>query len=279
MPRLLLPLPLSSEPWLPPWAEPTVPGVPCDTMKTAPPTTSDSCSGPETPNRITVIGQIPSVSIPTTAVPANAMPLYPDEGGDQRLFQRTADGDSAAFTALYDRHSTMVFSIALRILEDREEASDVLQQVFLKFHQKAALYSPEKGRPAAWLAALARNQSVDQLRRIKSRRQLGERLCQETLPSLVPGPPDHGNAHFFDEVELLHSAMAALRPEEVHVLQLAYFGGLSQTEISQMLSQPLGSIKARIRRAVVKLRSALKGIVDPPPATARPLRSHTPVPG
>ncbi len=206
------------------------------------------------------------------------MPCYIDEGDDRILVQRTADGDSAAFTAMYARHSPLVYSIAWRILEDREEASDVLQQVFLKFHQKAALYSAEKGRPAAWLAALARNQSVDQLRRIKSRRLLGERLCQEVVPALVSAP-DHGNAHFFDEVELLHGAMAALRPEEVHVLQLAYFGGLSQTEISQQLSQPLGSIKARIRRALVKLRSALKGIVEPLPAAARTGRTHAPVLG
>ena len=132
----------------------------------------------------------------------------------------TADGDSLAFTELYDRHSTLVFSVALKILADREEARDVVQQVFLKLIKKASLYSPEKGKPAAWLAAMTRNQSLDRLRQIKSSRSLGEKLYIEMGGSKNAGHPVETHPHYSDELDLLHGAMAALRPEEIHVLHL-----------------------------------------------------------
>ena len=195
-----------------------------------------------------------------------------------KLLKLTADGDALAFTELYDRHSTLVFSIALKILADREEASDVLQQVFLKLHRKAALYSPDKGKPASWLAAMTRNQSLDRLRQIKSRRSLHEKLYYEATVAEPPAQPSEGYARYSDEVDLLHGALSELRPDEVHVLHLAYFGGLSQTEISVALAQPLGSIKARIRRALVKLRIALHGIVEQHAASPEVHRHHTPLP-
>ena len=195
------------------------------------------------------------------------MVTTPDDSDDSRLLQRTADGDAKAFTELYDRYAALVFSVALKILADWEEASDVLQQVFLKLHSKASLYSPEKGRPASWLASMTRNQSLDRLRQIKSSRNLGAKLYEETKAE--PGL-EHANdryARYSDEVDLLHGAMATLRPDEVLVLHLAYFGGLSQKEIAVQLAQPLGSIKARIRRALMKLRTALNGIVEQPAGT------------
>lgn len=187
---------------------------------------------------------------------------YPSEIQDCRLLQLTADGDPTAFNELYDRHSTQVFSVALKILADHEEAKDVLQLVFLKLLKKASLYSPEKGRPAAWLARMTRNQSLDRLRQIKSNRILSEKLYLETT---WPGETDQFppvTASYADEVDLLRDAMAALRPEEIHVLQLAYYGGLTQAEIAFQLSEPLGSIKTRIRRALGKLRTSLEGSMN-----------------
>lgn len=190
------------------------------------------------------------------------MNTHPRNIEDSRLMELTADGDSLAFTELYDRHSTLVFSVALKILADREEARDVVQQVFLKLIKKASLYSPEKGKPAAWLAAMTRNQSLDRLRQIKSSRSLGEKLYIEMGGSKNAGHPVETHPHYSDELDLLHGAMAALRPEEIHVLHLAYFGGLSQSEIAGKLSQPLGSVKARIRRALYKLRASLDGVMN-----------------
>ena len=204
--------------------------------------------------------------------PPSLVNAHPKEIQDSRLVQLTADGDPLAFTELYDRHSTLVFSVALKILADREEARDVLQQVFLKLLKKASLYSPEKGKPAAWLAAMTRNQSLDRLRQIKCSRSLGEKLYLEMGGSENPSHPGQTHAHYSDELDLLHGAMAALRPEEIQVLHLAYFGGLSQSEIAGKLSQPLGSIKARIRRALGKLRASLDGVMNEDAGPAGGLR-------
>ena len=207
------------------------------------------------------------------------MLTFLDDCDHAQLMLRTAQGDSAAFTQLYDSHSTLVFSVALKILGDHEEAQDVLQQVFLKLFNKAALYSATKGKPAAWLAALARNQSLDRLRQLKSTRSLGEKFYhdQSGLENTASHPTHP--APYADEIILLNGALAALRPDEVQVLHLAYFGGLSQTEISQKLAQPLGSIKARIRRALAKLKLSLEDLMEIPPSPPRQLNHHHPATG
>lgn len=187
---------------------------------------------------------------------------HPDKDNDPALVQLTAEGDAAAFTELYDRHSTLVFSIAVKILEDREDASDVLQQVFLRLLKSAALYRPDRGKPAAWLAAITRNQCLDRLRQRRCRRDMHQKFYLEVHPVAESPRTDRGGTWNSDEVALLHTAISALRPDEIEVLHLAYFGGLSQTEISHQLAQPLGSVKARIRRSLVKLRTSLDGIVE-----------------
>lgn len=207
------------------------------------------------------------------------MDYLPGAIQDGALVELAAAGNLRAFTELYDRHSTLVYSIALKILADHEEASDVVQQVFLKLHRKACLYCPLKGKPAAWLAAMTRNQCIDRLRANKSRRTLAEKLYYETAAANDPGPGREGYAHYADEVDLLHGAMAALRPGEIQVLDLAYFGGLSQMEISLKLAQPLGSIKARIRRALVKLRLSLEGVILGKELVGRPTEAGIRHPG
>ncbi len=192
------------------------------------------------------------------------MTSHPEELNDAGLVQLTANGDPRAFTELFCKYSTLVFSIALKILADREEASDVLQMVFLKLHRKAALYCPELGNPATWLAVMAKNQSLDKLRQIKSRRILTERLLVEASAAADSSNGGEGHARYRDEVNLLHGAMATLRQDEVRVLRLAYFSGLTQQEISSQLAEPLGTVKSRIRRALGKLRTALESVVQRP---------------
>lgn len=184
---------------------------------------------------------------------------------DFNLVQLSSRGNSAAFSELYERHATFIHSVALKILADPDEAKDVVQHVFLKLHQKSHLYDASKGRPAAWLSVMARNRALDRLREIKRRYQLGEKFHAESgFPAGAPrGEMDDGMVAYAahsDAVELLDGALKALRPEEHEVLHLAYFGGCSQLEISTRLSQPLGTVKARIRRGLKKLRQALDGI-------------------
>ncbi len=184
-----------------------------------------------------------------------------DELDDADLVRRVALRDPAAFTLMYDRHSTLLYSVALKILADPEEARDVLQHVFLTLHEKAARYDSALGRPAAWLAIMARNRSIDRLRALKRERTYAEKTRLEADPSSFSYPPTAAPAAYQDEVEMLHGAVAQLPADQRQALELAYFGGLTQQEISEKLSQPLGTIKARIRRGLLKLRESLDGLL------------------
>lgn len=191
-------------------------------------------------------------------------PLNPSspELEDADLVRRVALRDPRAFTLMYDRHSTLLYSVALKILADPEEARDVLQNVFLTLHEKAEKYDPSLGRPAAWLATMARNRSIDRLRNLKRDRHYAERIRFESDPSDFTHSPSHAPAAYSDEVEILRGAVAQLPPDQREALELAYFGGLTQQEISDQLSQPLGTVKARIRRGLLKLRESLDGILN-----------------
>ncbi|MDB6070907.1 MAG: putative polymerase sigma factor, sigma-24 [Verrucomicrobiales bacterium] len=168
--------------------------------------------------------------------------------------------DQAAFTLMYDRHATLLYSVSLKILADPEEARDILQQVFLTLHEKAPLYDAALGRPAAWLATMARNRSIDRLRSLKRQHEYADRirLEHEIIENNPAATPFDGA--YPDEVEILRSAVADLPGDQRQALEMAYFGGLTQQEISDKLSQPLGTVKARIRRGLLKLREALDGL-------------------
>lgn len=190
------------------------------------------------------------------------IPVKPlKESNDADLLQGIALGSSPSFTALYDRHSGLIFSVAVRMLMDREEARDIVQQVFLKLLKKSELYRPETDKAASWLCMITRNQCLDRLRQIKSRKTIGEKYCQDAACFDSAVQDDFRYGRFGDEVELLNGALAVLRPQEAEVLRLAYFNGLSQTEIASLLCLPLGSVKARIRRSLAKLRSKLESVI------------------
>ena len=184
-----------------------------------------------------------------------------DEPDDADLVRRVALRDPSAFTRMYDRHATLLYSVALKILADPEEARDVLQHVFLTLHEKAGRYDPALGRPAAWLATMARNRSIDRLRSLKRERTYAEKIRLEADPAELSSTTIAAPAAYSDEVELLHGAVAQLPPDQRQALELAYFSGLTQQEISEKLSQPLGTVKARIRRGLLKLRESLEGLL------------------
>lgn len=184
-----------------------------------------------------------------------------EEPEDAELVRRVALRDAAAFTLLYDRYSTLLFSVSLKILSDPEEARDVLQHVFLTLHEKASRYDPCLGRPAAWLATMARNRSIDRLRSLKRERTYADKIRLETDPVQYATPAAAAPAAYADEVALIRGAVAQLPADQRQALELAYFGGLTQQEISDQLSQPLGTVKARIRRGLLKLRESLDGLL------------------
>lgn len=190
------------------------------------------------------------------------MNLTHPEQDDADLVRRVASCDAAAFTILYDRHSPLLYSVALKILADPDEARDVLQHVFLTLHEKAARYDSALGRPAAWLATMARNRAIDRLRALKRERAYAEKVRMEAdgdfTATFSPAP-----AAYSDEIELLRGAVSGLPADQRQALELAYFGGLTQQEIADQLAQPLGTVKARIRRGLLKLRESLDGLFNP----------------
>ena len=179
---------------------------------------------------------------------------------DLDLLRRIAAGDSGALGQFYDSHAPTLFALACRILTDAKEAEDVLQDVFLQLWNRAAAFDSAQGRPLAWVLTLTRNKAIDRLRATKRRQS---RLVPETETETVedyPSPsisaPDAARAS--EQGELVRSALAGLPGDQRRAIELAFFDGLTQTEIAAVLNEPLGTIKARIRRGMLKLRTELE---------------------
>ena len=181
--------------------------------------------------------------------------LNDPKSSDQALLERVAGKDSQALADLYDRYAPVALALAGRILGDRSEAEDVLQVVFTKVWTDAARYDPSKGSPTSWLLSWVRNGAIDRLRR-------REALQRATANSAGLAAASRDDAHGHDEPsaeerERLKSAVAALPADQRQVIELAYFEGLSQTQIAQRLGEPLGTVKTRVRLGMAKLRQAL----------------------
>ena len=178
---------------------------------------------------------------------------------DARLLQRMAQGDRAAFAELYDRFSRPLYVTARRILGDAREAEDVVQDVFLALWEKSAAYSAERGTAFSWAVTLTRNRAID---RVRLRRRRGE-LLERSIPAdlgydRADAAADCADSLVFKEkAGLVRAALAALPAEQKQAVELAFFSGLTQQQIAEKLRQPLGTVKARIRRGLLKLRTAL----------------------
>jgi len=189
------------------------------------------------------------------------MAFVDDRQADLAVLARMAGGDRDAVAELYDRHARPIYSLALRVLQDPLDAEDVVQDVFTQAWTQAARYSAERGAVAAWLLNLARSRAIDRLRARRARPQIA---TQGAAADVFADVPDRGTA---PDVELLSSEqIARVRAalDELPVLQriaieLAYYEGLTHTEISERLEQPLGTVKTRIRQAMLRLRDALAG--------------------
>lgn len=165
----------------------------------------------------------------------------------QSIVRRLAAGDQAALSELFDLFSGLVNALALRILRDGPEAEDVVQEVFLQAWRQASRFDPSRGTPEAWLCIMARTRALDRLRRRVARRE----DSSEATP-----PPGH--APRTEESLAVRKALASLSAGQRRALELAYYEGLTQTEIAARLGEPLGTIKTRIRTALMRLREALE---------------------
>ena len=171
---------------------------------------------------------------------------------DGQLIARVADGDRPAFEELYRRYSRAVLGLALRRLGDRGRAEDAAQDAFVAIWRSARTYDPERGRGAPWLYAVARNAITDGLRRTPE--------PAAELPDGPSGDPDPADrAESSWTAWQVHRALEGLPEHERPVIELAYWRGLSQSEISEQLGIPLGTVKTRTRSALARLADALEG--------------------
>ena len=174
---------------------------------------------------------------------------------DGELLSAIACGDRHAYRALYQRYAPILLGLLSRILGDRGEAEDVLQEVFLQIWKKAGDFDERRGRALHWLATIARNRALDRRSTIESRRRLAPAAVPDTAHQQPPDPVDAANVA--EEARHLHRALAQIPAAQRQVLLLAYFDGLSQTEIAERVGLPLGTVKSHARIGLTKLRDFL----------------------
>jgi RNA polymerase sigma-70 factor (ECF subfamily) len=164
--------------------------------------------------------------------------------------------DEAALAKLYDRYRVIVFGLLMRILNNREEAEDVLQEVFLQVWRKAGDFDENRGRPFTWLVTLGRSRGIDRLRTLASRERVAAAGAREVVEQVSDAATD---AFKSEQRGLVNSALAQLPDEQKRPLMLAYFDGLTQSEIAARLGAPLGTVKTRMRTGLMRLRELLAG--------------------
>jgi len=179
-----------------------------------------------------------------------------DDQADIELVHAVARGDEPAFLSLYDRYSSVLLGLLLRILHSRPEAEDVLQDVFLQVWQQARNFDAARGRPFTWLVTLARSRGIDRLRLLDSRNRTALRSTHEAIESVQSAVDE--TAIRSEHGEMVRAALNELPDEQRRTLVLAYLDGLSQSEIAERLGQPLGTVKTRTRAGLLKLNGLLR---------------------
>ncbi|HEV2967535.1 MAG TPA: sigma-70 family RNA polymerase sigma factor [Candidatus Dormibacteraeota bacterium] len=179
-------------------------------------------------------------------------------GGDSELAVAMAAGSQDALALLYDRYSGLAYGIALRVLGDPGRAEDAVQEAFLNVWNRAGAFDPERGSLRSWLLTAVRNRSIDYLRG----RGAHERREQDLEPVIAMVGASSDPWHEVSlklERDAVREALTSLPPEQRQAVELAYFGGYSQTEIADLTRVPLGTVKGRLRLALEKLSSYLRG--------------------
>jgi RNA polymerase sigma-70 factor, ECF subfamily len=186
------------------------------------------------------------------AVPSEPAPARTDPS-DAELLARVGERDRESFEILYGRYVRPVFGLALRRLGDRGHAEDAVQEAFAAIWRSASTYRPERGAAGGWIYTVARNAIVDRLRR-------NGPAADAELPELAshePGPAQQ--AEDSDVAFRVHRALEELQPREREVIELAYWSGMSQSEVAEYLHLPLGTVKTRTRSGLARLASVLEG--------------------
>jgi RNA polymerase sigma-70 factor, ECF subfamily len=169
---------------------------------------------------------------------------------DLALLDRVRVGDQGAMTEVFDRYSTVVYSVALRVLRDQGQAEDVVQEVFLQIWKNASSFVRDRGSLGAWLVVIARNRAIDHLRRRKPADSVEDVVLASSID--VASEAERNNL-----MERVRGVLDTLPREQQQSMQLAFFEGLSHSEIAERTGDPLGTVKTRIRQALISIRKAL----------------------
>lgn len=176
---------------------------------------------------------------------------------DTALMRRLLQRDVSAFEEIYDRHSRMVYALVYRILRQAGSAEEVVQEVFLQVWRHAGQFDMERGAFQPWLLAMARNRALDQLR-LKSERQRRREEQSDELPPQISLPDYEKQLDDKRQAERVRALMGELNPRQKQAIELAYFEGLSHSEIASTLKEPLGTVKSWIRNGLMRLKEGLQ---------------------
>jgi RNA polymerase sigma-70 factor (ECF subfamily) len=181
-----------------------------------------------------------------------------DRAIELELLARIAKRERAAFEQLYTRYANILYATAMKFLKEDADAQDVVQDVFIQIWDKAKLYDPAKGKPLTWALTLTRNRSIDRIRAIQRRTRLRDDFEKETVVDESAGLREAlSGVDASERSQILRDAVGRLSPEQRKVIELAFFGGLTQSEVADRLGEPLGTVKARARRGLMKLKELL----------------------
>ena len=197
------------------------------------------------------------------------MPTHPAGAlsPDSTLVSRAAGGDERALGELYDRYGAMAYSLACAVVGVHADAEEVVAEAFAQVWRSAAGFDPARGSVAAWVATICRTRALDLVRSRKRRARVVEEaaVVSDEGESLVFAPSNESTdrgAELTETSAIVRKSLADLPAEQRRVIELAYFGGLSQSEIAEQLSQPLGTVKTRMRSGMEKLRQALRPLME-----------------
>jgi RNA polymerase sigma-70 factor, ECF subfamily len=180
---------------------------------------------------------------------------------DEDLMQLVRKGESGAFEIVYERHSTAAFSLAYRMTGSRNAAEDVVQEAFLSLWRSGARYDRNRGSVRTWILGIVHNRAIDALRRslVHDRRRASDEGIEERFEAKERTEVEAArNA----EAREVHAALRTLPDEQCRVIELAYFGGFSHSEIAEMLETPIGTVKGRMRLGLEKMRGQLGGLAE-----------------
>ncbi|MCI0488539.1 MAG: sigma-70 family RNA polymerase sigma factor [Blastocatellia bacterium] len=177
------------------------------------------------------------------------------------LIKKVSEGDQSALATLYDATNRLIFGLIVRILGDRATAEEVLLDVYTQVWRQAATYDRQRGAPLAWFMTIARSRAIDRLRSGKKEQQSKEPLEAVGEARDIRLSPEEDTV-ISERKKLVRSALDKLSPEQREVIELAYYSGLSHSEIATQLGQPLGTVKTRTRLGMIKLREMLRPVLE-----------------